>query len=409
MKIGSRTFGGTMKQKLESTRRRSLVKLISGSALLVGPSSAVFGNTALLGFRMVQQENVMLHFDLDHVVTGAKLFALSNPERLVIDLPGTALSAAVGPQEFAQGAVKGIRFGVHNDKDLRIVVDLHRPVAPSYHVVNRQGGQRLIIDLGVKGNPELVDYKARLTEPSQLRDVIVAIDAGHGGKDPGAIGQRKTQEKDITLKVAQRLYKRLQKQEGIKPVLIRRNDTYIALRERIRLAREKNADLFVSIHADAFKRKAAKGSSVFTLSLKGASSEAAQWLADKENEADALFGDIALDGLSQDLKETLLDLAQNSTLEASLEVGDEVLSELKKIGSVHKPQVEQANFAVLKSPDIPSVLVETAFISNLSEEKKLNSPRFQEKLAKAIQTGVAHYLARRAPEGTALYAKRGTG
>jgi len=339
-----------MKHKLESARRRRLVKLISGTAIFAGPSSAVFGNTALLGFRMVQQDNVMLHFDLDHVVNGAKLFSLSNPERLVIDLPGTGLSAAVSAQEFDQGAVKGIRFGVHNEKDLRIVVDLHRPVSPSYHIVSRQGGQRLIIDLGVKGNPELVDYKARLTEPSQLRDVIVAIDAGHGGKDPGAIGQRKTREKDITLKVAHRLYKRLQKQEGITPVLIRRNDVYIALRERIRLAREKNADLFVSVHA-----------------------------------------------------------AQNSTLEASLEVGDEVLSELKKIGSVHKPQVEQANFAVLKSPDIPSVLVETAFISNLGEEKKLNSPRFQEKLAKAIQTGVTHYLARRAPEGTALYAKRGTG
>ncbi len=398
-----------MKQKLESARRRSLVKLISGSALLAGPTGTAFANTSLLAFRMVQQDNVMLHFDLDHVVDGAKLFSLSNPERLVIDLPGTALSNSVAAQQFDQGAVKGIRFGVHNESDLRIVVDLHRPVAPSYHIVSRQGGQRLIIDLGVKGNPELVDYKARLTEPSKLRDVVVAIDAGHGGKDPGAIGQRKTREKDITLKVAMRLYKRLEKQAGIKPVLIRKKDIYIPLRERIRIARDRNADLFVSVHADAFKRKAAKGSSVFTLSLKGATSEAAQWLADKENEADALFGDIELDGLSQDLKQTLLDLAQNSTLEASLEVGDEVLSELKKIGSVHKPQVEQANFAVLKSPDIPSVLVETAFISNLGEEKKLNSPRFQEKLAKAIQLGVTHYLARRAPEGTALYAKRGTG
>jgi len=398
-----------MKQKLESARRRSLVKLISGSALLVGPTGTVMADSALLGYRMVQQDNVMLHFDLDHVVKGASLFSLTNPERLVIDLPGTGLSAAVAAQEFDQGAVKGIRFGVRNEKDLRIVVDLHRPVAPSYHIVSRQGGQRLIIDLGVKGNPELVDYKARLTEPSQLRDVIVAIDAGHGGKDPGAIGQRKTREKDITLKVAHRLFKRLQKQDGITPVMIRKKDIYIPLRERIRIARDRNADLFVSVHADAFKRKAAKGSSVFTLSLKGASSEAAQWLADKENEADALFGDIELDGLSRDLKQTLLDLAQNSTLEASLEVGDDVLSELKKIGSVHKPQVEQANFAVLKSPDIPSVLVETAFISNLGEEKKLNSPRFQEKLAKAIQSGVTHYLARRAPEGTVLYAKRGAG
>ncbi|MCL4154577.1 UNVERIFIED_CONTAM: hypothetical protein GTU68_030981 [Idotea baltica] len=349
----------------------------------------------------------MLHFDLSANASDAKLFVLTGPDRLVIDLPNTQIAQSVEPQQFNQGAVKGFRFGEYDGEKLRVVIDLHRPVSASYKFVPRQGGQRLIVDLGVKGNPELAEYKARITEHSGLRDVVIAIDAGHGGKDPGAIGQRATREKDITLKVARKLYNRLAQQPGVTPVMIRSKDTYVALRERIRIARTKHADLFVSVHADAFKRKAAKGSSVYALSLKGASSEAAAWLAEKENETDALFGDVALDGLSQDLKQTLLDLAQNSTLEASMEVGDDVLSELKKIGAVHKPSVEQANFAVLKSPDIPSVLVETAFISNLQEERKLNSPAFQEKLAVAIQKGILRYMAKRAPEGTRLHVDKG--
>lgn len=389
------------------TKRRRLVQLLGSTALLAGPVGFAHAASTLSGFRMVQQENVMLHFDLSENARDAHLFALANPDRLVIDLPNTHMSESIAPQQFTQGAVKGFRFGQHESGKLRVVIDLHRSVPASFRFVPRQGGQRLIVDLGVKGNAELADYKARINEPGQLRDVIVAIDAGHGGKDPGAIGQRKTREKDITLKVAQRLYNRLTKQAGITPVMIRTDDTYVALRERIRIARARHADLFVSVHADAFKRKAAQGSSVYALSLKGASSEAAAWLAEKENEADALFGDVALDGLSQDLKQTLLDLAQNSTLEASLEVGTDVLEELKKIGAVHKPSVEQANFAVLKSPDIPSVLVETAFISNLQEERKLNSPRFQETLAAAIQKGVTGYFRKRAPDGTHFHANRG--
>lgn len=395
-----------MKNTPDTAQRRRLLQLLGGTAMMAGPIGRAAANGVVSGFRMVQQENVMLHFDISSTNTEAHLFTLDNPDRLVIDLPGARLSSAVAPQQFEQGAVKGFRFGMHEDNKLRLVIDLYRPVSPSYRFVKRQGGQRLIVDLGVKGNPELADYKARIAEASPLRSMVVAIDAGHGGKDPGAIGQRQTREKDITLKVAQRLFKQLQRQQGIRPVMIRSNDSYVALRQRIRLARAKNADLFVSVHADAFKRKSARGSSVYALSLKGASSEAAAWLAEKENEADALFGSVEFDGLSQDLKQTLLDLTQNTTLEASLEVGADVLAHLKTVGAVHKPNVEQANFAVLKSPDIPSVLVETAFISNLQEERKLNSPRFQEKLAVAIRKGVTDYLERRAPEGTILHAKR---
>jgi len=407
--------GEPMVYKIDSIARRRCMALMGGAVLVAGSARWAHAATSLAGFRMVHQDNLMLHFDLSHAAGGAtgvaenqsaNLFLLANPDRLVIDLPDTALATEIPPDEFDAGVVQTIRYGMHDNNQLRIVVDLRRPVSPSYRLVPRQGGQRLVVDLGVKGNPELANQTHRVIEKAPLRDVVVAIDAGHGGKDPGAIGQRQTREKDITLKVARRLYKRLAAQPGITPIMIREKDVYIELRERLRLARVRQADFFISIHADAFLRREAKGSSVFALSLKGASSEAAAWLAEKETESAALFGDVSLNDYDVDLKQTLLDLAQNTTLESSLDMGGEVLAQLKRIGSVHKANVEQANFAVLKSPDIPSILVETAFISNLSEEKKLNSSRFQEKLAIAIETGVSGYLQRRAPAGTLLAASR---
>lgn len=354
----------------------------------------------------------MLHVDFDQPVDDINVFALDNPHRLVIDLALTELGSELQLAD-SQGILQGIRHGFHGDQKLRIVLDLSTAAKPSFETVARQGGQRLVIDTGVPlDQSKLVAPQVEpqpqviARDTASLRDVVVAIDPGHGGKDPGAIGQRKTLEKDVTLAVAKKLHERLNDQEGITAVLTRSDDRYIALNKRIDITREKRADLFVSIHADAFKRKAAQGSSVYALSLKGASSEAAQWLAEKENEVDALFGDVELEGLSVDLKQTLLDLAQNSTLEASLDLGAEVLTQLKRVGAVHKPNVEQANFAVLRSPDIPSVLVEIAFISNLLEERKLNNERFQDSLAIAIQNGVVRYLNRRAPAGTRLAAAR---
>ncbi|MBX2835762.1 MAG: N-acetylmuramoyl-L-alanine amidase [Gammaproteobacteria bacterium] len=359
--------------------------------------------------KVVQQDNVMLHIDLDQPVPGLKLFTLDDPHRLVIDLPFTVAHSSLANAAFEEGAVAAVRFGVHDAEHLRIVVDMREASQPAFRHVNRQGSYRLLVDLGVPGVPDTTQTPPEanpLSTDQPLRNVVIAIDAGHGGKDPGALGQRRTQEKDVTLNIAIRLHNRLAAQPGITPVLTRETDVFLTLRDRIRVAREKKADIFVSIHADAFKRKAAAGSSVYALSLKGASSEAAAWLAKKENEVDALFGDVALDGLSDDLKSTLLDLAQNTTLEASLDLGGEVLQQLKEIGPVHKQTVEQANFAVLKSPDIPSILIETAFISNLQEEKKLNNARYQETLAKAIQDGLLQFLKRRAPEGTHYHANR---
>ena len=384
--------------------RRRFVSL-AGASLALAPFGPVLA-TRLSGARLVHQDSVVLHIDLDAVVGSPTLFTLDDPARLVIDLPGTRLAGAPPVIGSDGGVVSGVRFGMRDDGSLRVVVDLRRAVSPSYRFVPRGSGQRLLVDLGVKGDPTLAMTRRRVVEQAPLRDAIVAIDAGHGGKDPGAVGQRSTREKDVVLKVAQRLQRRLIAMPGVAPVMIRDTDDYVGLRDRLARARGAHADLFVSIHADAFKRRSAHGSSVYTLSHDGASSEAAAWLAKSENESAALFGDISLDGLDRMLGQVLLDLAQNGTAEASIAMGAEVLGELQQIGAVHKPRVEQANFAVLKSPDIPSVLVETAFISNLQEERKLNDPSFQDDLATAIGDGIGRYLTRRPPAGTWLYAER---
>ena len=333
------------------------------------------------------------------------MFVLSDPHRVVIDLPDTERAAALERTSFPGGAVSAVRYGRQADGSLRIVVDTRLATRPSYRFVARGEGQRLVVDLGVRASAMPVREPSE-SRPAALRDVVVAIDPGHGGRDPGAIGQRQTREKDVVLSVAKRLYATLSARHGVTPVLIREDDSYVELRERMARARARRADLFVSVHADAFKRREAKGSSVYALSLDGASSEAAAWLAKSENEAAALYGDLALDSYERGLRETLLDLAQTNTLESSLDVGAAVLAELGQIGTVHKPSVEQANFAVLKSPDIPSILVETAFISNREEERKLNDRGFQRDLAAAIGEGVVAYFGRRAPAGTLLHAER---
>jgi N-acetylmuramoyl-L-alanine amidase len=231
------------------------------------------------------------------------------------------------------------------------------------------------------------------------RDIVIAIDAGHGGKDTGAIGPRGSKEKHIVLSIARRLAKLVNAEPGMRAYLTRDSDKFIALRQRIELARHKKADMFISIHADAFRDQRAKGASVFVLSKRGASSVAAQWLADKENAAD-LVGGITLEDKDELLASVLLDLSQTASLEASLEVADTVLSGLKRVGHVHKKHVESAAFVVLKSPDIPSVLVETAFISNPDEERKLNSNSHQTKLARAIMSGIRNYFERNPPLDT---------
>lgn len=360
----------------------------------------------LFGFKMVQQDNLMLHFDLDSAEASADMFLLTKPHRLVIDLPRATLGTQLPTEEFSTGIVKAVRYAQHGGEFLRIVLDLRREVSPTSHIVQRQGGQRLVVNMGVPADAALGDRGRSPEHENQTRDVVIAIDAGHGGRDPGAIGRAKTFEKDVVLAVAIRLHNQLIRISGITPVLIRDSDVYVDLRERMERARRVNADIFVSIHADAINREAANGSSVYALSMDGASSEAAAWLAKSENEAAALYGDVAISGLDNGLAQTLINLTQGNTMERSIEVGTDVLTELAKLGAIHKPTVEQAAFAVLKSPDIPSILVETAFISNRAEEKKLNNPEYQEQLAAAIGQGLYTYLQRRAPAGTTLAAQR---
>ena len=232
----------------------------------------------------------------------------------------------------------------------------------------------------------------------QSKQLVIAIDAGHGGEDAGAIGPRKTKEKKVVFAIAKKLQRLIRNHPRMKPVMIRKGDYYVGLRQRMKLARKAKADLFISIHADAFRNRKVKGASVFALSNKGATSEMARWLAKHENAAD-LVGGVSLDDKSDVLKTVLLDLSQTATRDASYEVAEKVLRNFRSIGKLHSHSVQKAGFMVLKSPDIPSILVETAFISNPQEERKLRSSRYQQKMAKAIYNGILDYFQYSAPAG----------
>jgi len=233
------------------------------------------------------------------------------------------------------------------------------------------------------------------------RDVVIAIDAGHGGDDPGALGRHGTREKDVTLAIARKLAQVIDAEPGMKAVLVRKGDYYVGLRQRMGIARQNKADLFVSIHADAFRDPRVRGASVYTLSRRGASSEAARWLAESENASD-LIGGVSLEDKDDVLASVLLDLSQTAAMEASADVAQRVFRQLRRFGPVHSNRVQQAGFMVLKSPDIPSILVETAFISNASEEQHLNNPAHQAELAQAIMSGIREYFQVSPPPGTLM-------
>ena len=257
-----------------------------------------------------------------------------------------------------------------------------------------------------EGRRELGKF-LEIVQATDLSGVHVVIDAGHGGKDPGAVGRRGTREKTVVLDIARKLAALIKKEPGMRPVMIREGDYYIGLRQRINKARKHNADLFISIHADAFRDRRARGSSVFVLSNRGASSEMARWLAAKENAAD-LAGGVSIDDKDDVLASVLLDLSQSASREASHEVASNMLDELKRVGKTHKSTVQSAGFMVLKSPDIPSILVETAFISNPTEETNLRSSKYQEKLAKAMLNGIRDYFDNNPPPGTLRVARKHT-
>jgi N-acetylmuramoyl-L-alanine amidase len=346
---------------------------------------------------------VRLVFDLDKSVDHT-IFALNKPERIVLDLKNTRMNHGMVDRVGANSLIRGIRSGVRDGKDLRVVFDLQKQVKPRSFVLGPSGksGHRLVLDLHNESASATVASKP--VAKKQLRDVIVAIDAGHGGRDPGATGKKGTKEKTVTLQMAKRLEKKINQQKGMKAVLVRKNDRFMRLRERINKARDYHADMMISLHADSFPDPRARGSSIYALSVDGASSETAKLLAEKENAADLLFGDVNLAVDDEMVKEVLFDLSLTGTIESSLDIGDEILKQIKNVNRVHKKQVQQAGFAVLKAPNIPSVLLETAFISNPREEKNLRSSAHQKKVANAVSKGVANYFARKAPPGTWLSA-----
>jgi N-acetylmuramoyl-L-alanine amidase len=350
-------------------------------------------------------DHTRLVFDIDGPVDH-RVFGLHGPERLVIDFSGTRLDQPV-QLDPDNRHLASVRHANRKDGDLRVVLDLKQAVRPKSFMLkpNERYGHRLVIDLFDKGEtaqqPRAVKHASEQTE---LRDIIVAVDAGHGGEDSGAIGRtRRTYEKDVVLQIAKRLAAIIDAEPGMRAVLTRTGDYYIPLRKRMDMARTHRADLFVSIHADAFHDQRARGASVYVLSNRGASSEAARWLAESENAAD-LVGGVSLDDKDDVLASVLLDLSQSASRQASLEAADKVYRELGRHTKVHGRRVQQAGFVVLKSPDIPSMLVETGFISNPTEERNLRDPKHQQRLARAVFKGVKDYFHQAPPPGTRIAA-----
>lgn len=382
------------------------------------------------------------------------VFTIEGPNRVVIDVADIKGKGKSYQSRKGKGLIKAVRSAPRKGSDMRVVLDLYGPVKMQSFALepNDEYGHRLVIDIRDARAPEIAakmaeaiaaankkDYPVLLDdepldapvvtasttqknndtakvvkEESQLAAAedekprrvfappklkIIAIDAGHGGEDPGARGPSGLKEKHVALDIARRLAKMVDAQPGMKAVLVRDGDYYIGLRERAKKARKHDADLFVSIHADAFRKRSARGASVYVLSRRGASSEHARWLASRENGAD-MVGGVSIRDKDDTLAAVMLDLQQNAALEASFDVAGRVLQGLGKIGHVHKKKVQQAGFVVLKSPDIPSILVETAFISNHGEERKLRSVSYKQKLAKAVLGGIQGYFSSYRPDQT---------
>jgi N-acetylmuramoyl-L-alanine amidase len=388
------------------------------------------------------------------------LLLVKDPERLVLDLEDVDLASLqqeiAGKLSAGDPYVASVRAARFKPGVVRLVLDLKSEVKPQIFLLKPVGdyGHRLVLDIypaiavdplmallqrsetekaanpaasapsiesrtelpgferplklapeleqrpepgsAVLAQPRTADRAPEQPKPKPDRLVTIAVDAGHGGEDPGAKGRRGTYEKNVTLMIAKRLKQAIDSEPGMRAVLIRDGDYFVPLQVRVQKARRVRADLFVSIHADAFVQSHARGSSVFALSERGATSAAARWLAKRENEAD-LIGGVNLDVKDRNLAQTLLDLSQTATIQDSLKLARAVLGEIRVVNALHKGQVEQAGFAVLKAPDIPSILVETAFISNPDEEKKLFDDSYQDRMAQAILRGIKSYLARNPP------------
>lgn len=368
-------------------------------------------------------DNTRLVFDLSGPVQHS-VFLLSAPNRIVIDISGAKLAVGLDQLSLTNTPIAGVRSAQRTPQDLRVVIDLSSPVTPKSFTLapNQQYGHRLVVDLydqpggaaprlpstTVATAPPVsvmpTQAPPKLTPiPNGKRDVVIAIDAGHGGEDPGALSPVKGQyEKHLTLSISRELQRQINAEKGFRAELVRTGDYFIPLRKRTEIARKKGADLFISIHADAALRKSAFGASVYALSDRGATSETARWLADAENQSDLIggVGNVSLDDKDKMLAGVLLDLSMTASLSSSLNVGNKVLSNMGRVTSLHKRRVEQAGFMVLKSPDIPSILIETGFISNPNDARKLSAASHQQALARSIVSGVRQFFHENPPPGT---------
>jgi N-acetylmuramoyl-L-alanine amidase len=425
-----------------STGRRRLIGGAGAFCILVSPFGALAAarKSSVIAVRVwpaADYTRVTLEHDEPIAFTH---FTVDNPPRLVVDLEGVEFNAVLDslPKQIVADDpnIKGLRAGRYKAGVVRLVMDLKQEVNPQVFNLPPAGqyGRRLVLDVYPVNAPDPLLALLEKTEKSEVvprdedaltrkleeldrstaatkdeapvarrpgkpvvnRLVTLMLDPGHGGEDPGAIGKKGTREKDVTLAVARRLKAHIDAEPNMRAVLTRDADFFVPLHVRVQKARRVQADLFVSIHADAWIKPDARGASVFALSEKGASSTAARWLADKENAAD-LIGGLNRKVKDPMLGKVLLDLTQTATINDSLKLGKALLGELEQVGRLHKGSVEQAGFAVLKAPDIPSVLVETAFISNPEEEKRLIDEAYQERLAAAILAGIRRYFRKNPP------------
>ncbi len=336
------------------------------------------------------------------------VFALDHPDRVVVDLKSATVDRRGLKVPAGAGLIRRVRVAPRAGGTLRIVLELDHKAA--LHVLPETvngAGRRVVVDLGSLGTersalPPAAPVVERST-PAPTRDLVIAVDAGHGGDDPGATGRDGTREKDVTLAVARVLAARINTEPGMRAVLTRNADVFVKLEDRVSRARAARADIFVSVHADAVADRSVTGSSVYVLSQRGASSLAAKWLADQQNAAD-LMGGVSLDDKGNVLASVLLDLSQSAAMNASMVAAGKVLDELNEVGDVRKQRVQQAGFVVLKFPDIPSMLIESAYITNPGEERRLRDPQHQARLADAILAGIRSYFRENPPPGTRMAA-----
>ena len=374
------------------------LRYIVGLCMLVLAGQLAAQTVHVKNVRIAHADNrTRIVLDIDRA-SDYKLFTLSNPNRVVIDLAQGSFNMR-GRLPPGTGLVANLRGANRDNGVARLVLDLRDVARPKSFLLEPSGdyGYRIVVDLlPINSNAAPVIVKK---VPSGSRDLIIAIDPGHGGKDPGARGRGGLLEKQAVLDIGKRLARLIDAEPGMRAHMTRSDDRFLKLQQRIDSAQKAGADLFVSIHADSFSDRRVRGSTVYVLSDKGATDEAAKLLADRENSAD-LIGGVDIKDKDDMLASVLVDLSQNASLEASMEVGDLFVGEMSRIGKVRKNRVQQAGFRVLKSPDIPSILVETAFISNAQDESNLKSVQYQQRLARAMHHGIKSYFYANPPQGT---------